>query len=39
MLSYNWGVQKEVFKLREILKANGYKVWIDVEQMSKSLCL
>lgn len=36
MLSYNWGVQTEVVQIKDRLKATGYKVWIDVEQMSGS---
>lgn len=36
MLSYNWGVKHAVIKIKDRLKAAGYAVWIDVEQMSGS---
>ena len=35
MISYQWDVQEEVLKIRQRLKAAGYRVWIDVEQMCK----
>lgn len=34
--SYNWAHQKEVIKLANGVKSAGYKVWLDVEQMSGS---
>jgi len=36
MISYNWGSQPMVVQLVQNLKSRGYKVWIDLEQMSGS---
>jgi len=36
MISYNWGSQPVVVQLVQNLKSRGYKVWIDLEQMSGS---
>ena len=36
MISYNWGHQETVLEFREALRANGFPVWIDVEQMNGS---
>jgi len=36
MISYNWGSQPLVVQLVQNLKRRGYKVWIDLEQMSGS---
>lgn len=36
MMSYNWGVQKEVLKVRDRLQEAGYSIWIDVERMGGS---
>jgi len=33
MISYNWGHQNVALHLRDELKARGFNVWIDVEQM------
>ena len=33
MLSYQWDVQKEVLKVKDIMKAHGFNVWMDVERM------
>ena len=33
MISYQWSSQKTVFQLRDRLKAAGFKIWIDVENM------
>lgn len=35
MISYQWDVKPEVLEFRELLKEEGYRVWIDVEQMHK----
>ena len=35
MLSYHWDVQAEVLQFKERLEREGYRVWIDVEQMCK----
>ena len=35
MLSYDWGSQKTVLTISNILKKAGYNVWIDVEKMGK----
>ncbi|XP_070554358.1 uncharacterized protein [Ptychodera flava] len=36
MISYQWDCQKLVVKLKDKLKASGYKVWMDVEKMAGS---
>jgi len=36
MISYNWGVQPVVLKIAAALKAAGYNIWLDVEQMAGS---
>ncbi|XP_070554353.1 uncharacterized protein [Ptychodera flava] len=36
MISYNWGVQKRMIRLKEKLKAAGFKVWMDIEKMGGS---
>ncbi|XP_071501362.1 uncharacterized protein [Diadema antillarum] len=36
MLSYQWDVQKQILKVKELLQADGYKVWMDVDQMGGS---
>ena len=36
MLSYNWGYQKEMLKIRDALKDSGYKIWMDVDQLGGS---
>ncbi|CAH1783289.1 unnamed protein product [Owenia fusiformis] len=36
MISYNWDHKAIVRKINDRLKANGYKTWIDVEQMGGS---
>ena len=35
-ISYNWKYQETVLKIRQLLIDNGYKVWIDVDQMHGS---
>ena len=35
MISYQWDVQKQILKVKDILKAHGFNVWLDVEQMGK----
>ena len=37
MLSYQWGVQKHILKVKELLQAEGYKVWMDVDHMGKQI--
>ena len=36
MISYQWNVKPEVLKFVERLRMEGYRVWIDTEQMHKS---
>ena len=36
MISYQWDAQERMLKLRDELKRDGYKVWMDVEEMGKS---
>ena len=35
MISYHWGSQKTMIYVRDKLKAAGYKVWMDIDNMSK----
>ena len=34
MLSYSHGDSKEVLKIKDTLKEQGYKVWIDIEKIA-----
>ena len=34
MLSYNHQAKVEVYQMKDLLKKQGYKVWIDVEQIT-----
>ena len=34
MLSYNHYAKEEVFKMRDVLKEEGYPIWIDEEQIT-----
>ena len=36
MISYQWDVQKLVIQLKNKLQANGYKVWMDIDEMGGS---
>ncbi|XP_070543099.1 uncharacterized protein [Ptychodera flava] len=36
MISYQWGSQPEMIKIKDILKNAGYKVWMDIESMEGS---
>ncbi|XP_077993207.1 uncharacterized protein LOC144447176 [Glandiceps talaboti] len=36
MISYQWDVQNVMIKVKERLEANGYRVWMDLEQMGGS---
>jgi len=36
MLSYNWGVQETVVRIKHELEAAGFTVWLDLEKMSGS---
>ena len=33
MISYQWDYQQTILKIRDKLKSDGFKVWIDVENM------
>lgn len=33
MISYNWGHQDKVLKIRDSLKDIGHRVWMDVDNM------
>ena len=35
MLSYNWGSKDLMLRIRDRLKEEGYKVWMDVDNMSE----
>ena len=35
MISYQWDVQEQIVKVKDILKAHGFNVWLDVERMGK----
>lgn len=37
MISYSWGSQKTVLKIRDKLEENGVTCWLDVEKMSGSI--
>ena len=37
MVSYSWGSQETVLKIRDQLREAGLSYWIDVEQMSGSI--
>lgn len=37
MISYRWGRQKTVLKIRDKLEENGVTCWIDVEKMPGSI--
>ncbi|XP_041472786.1 uncharacterized protein LOC121422047 isoform X2 [Lytechinus variegatus] len=36
MLSYQWDVQKQILKVKDVLSALGFNVWLDVERMGGS---
>ncbi|KAJ8310041.1 hypothetical protein KUTeg_011906 [Tegillarca granosa] len=36
MISYQWGNQPMMIKIKDILKSNGFKVWIDIDDMEGS---
>ncbi|XP_046350499.2 uncharacterized protein LOC124131331 isoform X2 [Haliotis rufescens] len=36
MISYQWGDQKTLLQVKELLKADGYKLWMDVDNMGGS---
>eukprot|EP00457_Paulinella_chromatophora_P003166 gb/GEZN01003172.1/.p1 GENE.gb/GEZN01003172.1/~~gb/GEZN01003172.1/.p1 ORF type:complete len:636 (-),score=129.63 gb/GEZN01003172.1/:243-2150(-) len=36
MLSYNWHSQAIVLKIAEALRARGFRIWLDIEQMAGS---
>jgi hypothetical protein len=36
MISYNWGSQQHVLKIKQRLEQAGYKVWLDLDQMHGS---
>lgn len=36
MLSYNWGAQDTVKKIKTALETAGFNVWMDVDQMAGS---
>ncbi|XP_038051204.1 uncharacterized protein LOC119724293 [Patiria miniata] len=36
MISYQWGVQQQMIRIKELLKAAGYNVWMDVDNMGGS---
>jgi len=35
MISYHWGSQKTMIYIKDKLKTAGYKVWMDIDNMSK----
>ncbi|KAK3576897.1 hypothetical protein CHS0354_017567 [Potamilus streckersoni] len=37
MISYNWGHQKELIKISDILKERGFPVWMDINNMGSSI--
>ena len=36
MISYQWDVQSSMIQLKNRLQADGYKVWMDIDQMGGS---
>ena len=36
MISYQWDVQAKLLHVRDYLKQAGYRVWMDVDNLSKS---
>jgi len=38
MVSYHWGSQKTMIYVKDKLKNTGYKVWMDVDNMSQYYC-
>ena len=36
MISYHWGSQKTMICVKDRLRTAGYKVWMDVDNMSKN---
>ncbi|XP_067666560.1 uncharacterized protein [Haliotis asinina] len=36
MISYQWGDQKTLLQVKELLKADGYNIWMDVDNMGGS---
>jgi len=36
MISYNWGVQKRILVMKEMLEKKGFKIWLDLDQMKGS---
>ncbi|XP_022095328.1 uncharacterized protein LOC110981764 [Acanthaster planci] len=36
MISYQWGVQMQMMKIKELLRESGYSVWMDVDNMEGS---
>ena len=36
MISYQWDVQKLVIQIKNKLQADGYKVWMDIDEMGGS---
>ena len=36
MISYQWDVQKSMIQLKNQLQAQGYKVWMDIDEMGGS---
>lgn len=38
MISYQWDSKPIMLKVKDKLKDAGYKVWMDVEQMSEFIC-
>ena len=36
MISYQWDVQRLVIQLKNKLQAEGYKVWMDIDEMGGS---
>ena len=35
MISYSWSVQPQAKELKDKLQENGYRVWMDIEHMSR----
>lgn len=35
MISYSWSVQTQAVELKQVLLDHGYRIWMDIENMSK----
>ncbi|XP_059157845.1 uncharacterized protein LOC131942130 [Physella acuta] len=36
MISYNWGDQAKLIKIRDVLRSHGFKIWMDIDNITGS---